>query len=1374
MNNRRRNHLYVAARLAMISLIFISILSMARNARANGLSDETITPTVLDTQTPVTPAPTDSATLPPAPTSEYTWLSSPGSAADLAADRPLNLLAGELIFHGLVDASSCPNNGLSNPASANSCGEKVAHNALVLWQNQYDAVLLDAAQKAGIPPFVLKNVIAQESQFWPASLPTVYGYPELGLGHITEMGADTLLRWNSRTAVNICAQVYGSDTCKTPYALMPAGQQATLRGMVVRSLDADCSNCAGGVDLKRANASIYTIAGAIRANYNYVDWRIRLATGKSTSSVVDNTDHWRLALASYNAGPGCVSTAIKRAQWTLTDLNWKNISAQFDAGCRGAVDYIHDVSILYPASAQILSVAADDTSPAALIAKSSSGWVGVTPTPEATATPVETITPIASTTPEASASPTESITPESSVTPVDSTTLEATPTSTELTAPETSVTAVDSTTPEATPTSPELTTPETSATPVDSITPEATPSPFESVEPDATSTPTIIATPEQSAAPGYTPTSESTTTPTATLEPSPMPIFPPMSEQMNDQIVVKFGNYTPGFLENAVIALTGGTVEDRIDSLGLTVISVPDGQSDQVIASLQNNLLVDYAEPNYEVQAFFTPNDPGYPNQTYLADMQVPQAWDVTQGAGIVVGVIDTGVDVNHPDLSSNLWTNPGETGTDASGNDKRTNGVDDDGNGYVDDLHGWNMVAGNNIISDNQGHGTHLSGIIAAQMDNAEGIAGIAPQARIMAINALDESGHGTYTQVSEAIMYAVDNGAKIINLGFGGASDSTTLQSAIDYAAAHDVLVVAAAGNSGSSQSFYPAAYPGVISVAAVESSLTLAPFSNYGSDTSLVAPGVGISSTLPGGAYGQLSGTSMSSAQVSGVAALLASLPQFDTAAGIREALLGSALDLGVSGWDIYYGNGLVHAFDALNYIPGQIPTPTPSPTPDANVSPTPASTDTGVSIMTDAVNALITNYARTCSTNAASYTGALGGTGVPAIQVNNAYTGPISLGPGFNFWYMGTRYTQVYVSSNGWLSFNNPTGAGAGPSLTVNDLDNLNSGGNTIYNTNARPILAPLWDNLGGGAAGSVASYRTNGIAPNRTFTFEWWNYQWNNGNASRVSMRVVLHESSGVIDFLYFPNNNNAGNGASIGITGTANNSFLSASAINNCPPIWSSTVETTNLNTKLPQGRTYTFTPPIPNAPTMLAPSNVTTTSETLNWTDNSTNEDGFVIYTSTDGVNYSFVAQTAANATSYNATGLANSANNYWRIHSVSEGAISSAASLNTPSALTFSNVKTTSMTLNWTDNAANETGYLIYRSIDNNNFINIAQTSANTTSYNATGLTAGTTYSGGSSPSTPMRSALPFPAQEPPIHCRLSPSQPRRTTPHLQRMRS
>ena len=297
-----------------------------------------------------------------------------------------------------------------------------------------------------------------------------------------------------------------------------------------------------------------------------------------------------------------------------------------------------------------------------------------------------------------------------------------------------------------------------------------------------------------------------------------------------------------------------------------------------------------YAEPNYLVQLDSVPNDPEFPSQGNLPAIQAPQTWDALPSMQeVLVAVVDTGVDLNHPDLADRIWQNAGETGVDANGSDKRSNGLDDDDNGYIDDWQGWNMVIGDNNAGDTQGHGTHLAGIIAAGVDNAVGIAGVAPNARILPVKALDDTGFGTYAQVAEAITYAVDMGARVINLGFSGTGSSELLQAAVDYAIAQNVLVVAAAGNSGNSVPNYPAGYAGVVAVSAVDNNGYWAPFSASGDYISLSAPGIGILSTGLGGSYRPATGTSQAAAHVSGVAALLAGQAQFSNRDYLRTALL-----------------------------------------------------------------------------------------------------------------------------------------------------------------------------------------------------------------------------------------------------------------------------------------------------------------------------------------------------------------------------------------------------------------------------------------------------------------------------------------------------
>ena len=305
---------------------------------------------------------------------------------------------------------------------------------------------------------------------------------------------------------------------------------------------------------------------------------------------------------------------------------------------------------------------------------------------------------------------------------------------------------------------------------------------------------------------------------------------------------------------------------------------------------------VEYAEPNYlrSVRSTF-PNDPLFSAQWALsnrlvpgADIHMPQAWDIISGnTGLVIAVIDTGIDYTHPDLTGNIWSNPGDPNC--------TSGSDNDHNGYVADCRGWNFVGGNNNPMDDDGHGTHVSGIIGAVGNNALGIAGVIWNVKLMPLKILDATGEGTVADEAAAIEYAIAKGAKVINASFAGDTFSNTEQSAIAAANASGVLFVTAAGNSETGGSnndvtpVYPGNYdlPNIISVAATDEQDMLASFSNYGKNTvQVAAPGVDIVSTVPpalakpfcgaspAAGYEYCDGTSMSTPHVAGLAGLLES--------------------------------------------------------------------------------------------------------------------------------------------------------------------------------------------------------------------------------------------------------------------------------------------------------------------------------------------------------------------------------------------------------------------------------------------------------------------------------------------------------------------
>jgi parallel beta-helix repeat protein/predicted outer membrane repeat protein len=301
------------------------------------------------------------------------------------------------------------------------------------------------------------------------------------------------------------------------------------------------------------------------------------------------------------------------------------------------------------------------------------------------------------------------------------------------------------------------------------------------------------------------------------------------------------------------------------------------GRSLQEIAEqYQRNPDVEYAELNYIVSVASIPDDPLYSRQWALDKISAPQTWDVCTGSSeVVVAVIDTGVDYNHRDILENVWVNEAElTGIE---------GVDDDENGYTDDIYGYNFVYNNNNPIDDHGHGTHCAGTIAARANNGLDVAGVCWSAKIMPLKFLGSRGEGSTADAALAIHYAVANGADVISNSWGGDSESKLLEDALHYAQTQGVVIVAAAGNSGSDLKYYPAAYETVISVAATDPNDDKWALSNYGDWVDIAAPGVDILSlraegTSQGTSYDQFTsfstGTSMAAPHAAGACALLLS--------------------------------------------------------------------------------------------------------------------------------------------------------------------------------------------------------------------------------------------------------------------------------------------------------------------------------------------------------------------------------------------------------------------------------------------------------------------------------------------------------------------
>ncbi len=313
---------------------------------------------------------------------------------------------------------------------------------------------------------------------------------------------------------------------------------------------------------------------------------------------------------------------------------------------------------------------------------------------------------------------------------------------------------------------------------------------------------------------------------------------------------------------------------------------------------------VESLELDHKVWAFRETNDPLLSDQYSLRGQfsgKVVEAWDITTGSrNVIVAVIDTGADLKHPDLKSNIWTNSREI---------KGNGKDDDSNGYVDDLHGYDFVNRDGNPQDDNGHGTHVTGIVAAVGNNGAGVAGVAWDSRVIPIKALDATGNGYVSSIIRSIDYVTDLKKKgvpvtVINLSLGGGGYSEALYRAVERARNHDILIVAAAGNEGANNDIapmYPAnfAIDSVVSVAAINAQGNRATFSNFGAGSvHLAAPGSAILSTAllrTGMEYRTLSGTSMASPYVAGVLALAAAANTQLSMVQVRSALFSAVQPL-----------------------------------------------------------------------------------------------------------------------------------------------------------------------------------------------------------------------------------------------------------------------------------------------------------------------------------------------------------------------------------------------------------------------------------------------------------------------------------------------
>ncbi|MHC1737210.1 MAG: S8 family serine peptidase [Ignavibacteriaceae bacterium] len=378
-------------------------------------------------------------------------------------------------------------------------------------------------------------------------------------------------------------------------------------------------------------------------------------------------------------------------------------------------------------------------------------------------------------------------------------------------------------------------------------------------------------------------------------------------------------------------------ISDNIPELSriIKVELINDINDSDIDFILKQNPDIEYIQPNSVLKISNIPNDSLFSQQWALTKIDALNAWNKTQGTdSVIVGVIDTGVDYLHPDLTDILFFNPGERGLDNLGNDKSSNGLDDDNNGFIDDYMGWDFTdrvgfpfdptGGDYLKWDNipmdenvYSHGTAVSGIIGAQTNNQIGIAGVAPNVKILNLRAFDPAGYGEEDDVAAAILYAVKMKAKVINMSFGDNSFSYVLRDVIRYAHSQNVVLVGSSGNSNSGNPHYPSGYSEVISVGNSTQEDYVASTSNWGSTLDLVAPGTGIMTTIRSGKYSLFNGTSAAAPFISASAAMILSLGNYSNEE-VRQILKSTSDDIGEAGWDLRSGAGRLNLNKALTVL------------------------------------------------------------------------------------------------------------------------------------------------------------------------------------------------------------------------------------------------------------------------------------------------------------------------------------------------------------------------------------------------------------------------------------------------------------------------
>jgi len=651
------------------------------------------------------------------------------------------------------------------------------------------------------------------------------------------------------------------------------------------------------------------------------------------------------------------------------------------------------------------------------------------------------------------------------------------------------------------------------------------------------------------------------------------------------QLIVGFKPGVSDAAQTAALARVGAKQKKKWKQIHASLASAPDAKLARIEKALASDPRVSYVEPNYVVHALKVPNDPlfsdlwgmqntGQTGGTAGADIHATQAWDLETGSpNVVLASIDTGVDFTHPDLASQQWVNPGEN---CGSSDptivcaQRSDGVDNDNDGYVDDWRGWNFIGNNNDPTDDNDHGTHTSGTLGAVGNNGIGVAGVDWNARIMALKFLDSTGNGNDADAISAITYAADHGARVANNSWGGAPADQALQNAIEYGASKGMLFAAAAGNGDilgnglntDTNPQYPSAFDsdGIVAVAATDDSDNLASFSNYGlKSVDLGAPGVGVESTTPGNTYQTFDGTSMATPHVSGAAALVMSHFPAATLYGTKALLIRSVDPISaLSGKSV--SGGRLNVFKALscsNKPQVLLSAPTngfsagigdtipihvigancASPAGLANVSVTVNGTPVTLSAASPD-NALYTGSYTATAAGSLTVTASVTVGGSTASQTANGSAAQnyscqdvsdpwVDVTPGtrlstasnsddnfstlsitFPFTYFGQTYSTAYVSSNGFLTLGSSAGASQPQNTMLPDPSTPNG------------VIAPMWADLDPSAGGGGVYAGLTGTTGNHVLHVEWYQVPHFDffGSSQKVTFELSLYEATGKVVF----------------------------------------------------------------------------------------------------------------------------------------------------------------------------------------------------------------------------------------------------------------